>query len=109
MVKRFQVYPMNTPIGTLLERGNQFTDVAVSNDTPRKSDWPVISLCLCLSGFGMSAVPFIGTRYGDWPEAIALGLGLLPIVFVAIRIIIQFDQRLSNIERYLREIEAGRK
>ena len=57
----------------------------------------------------MSAVPFIGTRYGDWPEAIALGLGLLPNVFVAIRVIIQFDQRLASIERRLRELESGRK
>ena len=81
----------------------------MNNDTPRKSEWPVIGLCLCLSGFGMSAVPFIGTRYGDWPEAIALGLGLLPNVFVAIRVIIQFDQRLASIERRLRELESGRK
>lgn len=81
----------------------------MSNDTPRKSDWPVIGLSLCLSGFGLSAVPFIGTRYGDWPEAVALAVGLLPLIFVAIRIIMQFDQRLASVESRQRKLEAGRK
>ena len=81
----------------------------MSNSTPRKPDWPVIGLCLCLSGFGLSAVPFVGTRYGDWPEAIALGIGLLPIVFVAIRVVMQFDQRLASIESRLRGLEQGHK
>jgi len=80
----------------------------MSEDTPRKSDWPVIGVCLSLSGFGLSAVPFVGTRYGDWPEAIALGIGLLPIVFVALRVLMRIDQRLASIESRLRRMEAER-
>jgi hypothetical protein len=73
------------------------------------SDWPVTGVCIGLSGFGLSAVPFIGTRYGDWPEAIALAIGLLPLIYLAIHTSMRFSGRLASIENRLRELEAGRK
>ena len=72
-----------------------------------KSDWPTVGVCLALSGFGLSAVPFIGTKYGDWPEATALAIGLLPLVYIAIRMSLRFNSRLNQIEERLRLLEAG--
>ncbi len=73
-----------------------------------KSDWPMVGVCLALSGFGLSAVPFIGTRYGDWPEATALAIGLLPLIYIAIHMSLRFNSRLNRIEERLRLIEAAR-
>jgi hypothetical protein len=74
----------------------------------QKSDWPMVGVCLTLSGFGLSAVPFVGTRYGDWPEAAALGIGLLPLIYVAIHMALRFNARLVDLEERLRTLEAGR-
>ena len=38
-----------------------------------RNDWALAGACLVISGLGLAAVPFVGTRYGDWPEAVALG------------------------------------
>jgi hypothetical protein len=75
----------------------------------RRSDWPLAGVCIGLSGFGLSAVPFIGTRYGDWPEAVALAIGLLPLIYLAVHMTVRFNERLIGIESRLRELEAGRK
>ena len=81
----------------------------MSEATRRKSDWPLAAVCIGLSGFGLSAVPFVGTRYGDWPEAIALGIGLLPLVYLAVFMAVRFNERLRSIESRMADIEAGRK
>jgi hypothetical protein len=74
----------------------------------KKSDWPVVGVCLVLSGFGLSAVPFIGSRYGDWPEAVALAIGILPLVYVAIYMALRFNERLASLEERLGALEGGR-
>jgi hypothetical protein len=74
----------------------------------QKSDWPMVGVCLALSGFGLSAVPFVGTRYGDWPEAAALGIGLLPLIYIAIHMSVRFNARLNALEDRLKALEAGR-
>jgi len=73
-----------------------------------KSDWPMVGVCLALSGFGLSAVPFVGSRYGDWPEAVALAIGLLPLIYIAIHMSLRFNARLASIEERLHAMEAGR-
>ena len=73
-----------------------------------KSDWPMVGVCLALSGFGLSAVPFIGTKYGDWPEATALAIGLLQLVYLAIHMSLRFNSRLNQIEERLRLLEGSR-
>ena len=77
--------------------------------TRQRSDWPLVAVCIGLSGFGLSAVPFVGTRYGDWPEAIALGVGLLPLIYLAVHMSVRFNERLKSIESRLDKIEIGRK
>jgi hypothetical protein len=81
----------------------------MSDAIRRKSDWPLVAVCIGLSGFGLSAVPFVGTRYGDWPEAIALGVGLLPLVYLGVHMAVRFNERLRAIESRLDTLEAGRK
>jgi hypothetical protein len=80
----------------------------MSDSVWQKSDWPLIGVCLTLSGFGLSAVPFIGTKYGDWPEAMALGVGLLPLIYVGTYMGMRFSARLADIDERLRKLEAAR-
>jgi hypothetical protein len=76
--------------------------------TDRK-DWALTGVCIGLSGFGLAAVPFVGTKYGDWPEAIVLAIGLLPLVYIMIHTAVRFKERLRAIEDRLSALERGRK
>ena len=87
--------------------GNGSVGRGMSATIWEKSDWPMVGVCLALSGFGLSAVPFIGTKYGDWPEATALAIGLLPLIYLAIRMSLRFNSRLNQIEERLRLLEGG--
>ena len=80
------------PNGEGATYGNGKVGHGMSATIWEKSDWPTVGVCLALSGFGLSAVPFIGTKYGDWPEATALAIGLLPLVYIAIRMSLRFNQ-----------------
>jgi hypothetical protein len=68
----------------------------------------MVGVCLALSGFGLSAVPFIGSKYGDWPEATALAIGLLPLIYVAIHLGMRFNTRMIELEDRLQALEAAR-
>ena len=85
------------------------TDEVTRREQIDRKDWSMIGVCICLSGFGLAAVPFVGTRYGDWPEAIALGIGLLPLIYVMIHTALRFKERLRAIEDRLSELERGKK
>src|SRR5215470_12116801 len=85
------------------------TDAAMNQTKKHVSDWPLTGVCIGLSGFGLSAVPFVGTRYGDWPEAIALAVGLLPLIYLAIHMAMRFNERLNHMEHRLRELEGTQK
>jgi hypothetical protein len=76
---------------------------------PHGYDWPLAAVCLTLSGFGLSAVPFVGTRYGDWPEAIALGIGLIPLVYLCIHMALRIQERFAALEKRISELEARNK
>jgi len=75
---------------------------------PIKAGWPAAGVCLGLSGFGLSAVPFVGTRYGDWPEAIALAIGLLPLVYLGIDVCVKTHRRLVDLETRIARLEPTR-
>ncbi len=72
---------------------------------PIKAGWPVAGVCLAHSGFGIAAVPFVGTRYGDWPEAIALAIGLLPLVYLGIDVCGRTHRRLLYLEERIAQLE----
>lgn len=79
----------------------------MSKNTSRKFGWPVISTCLALSLVCLSAVPFIGSRYGDSVEACALAAGMLPLVFAAIRVVMHLHRRLKDIERRVQGLQRS--
>src|SRR6266849_1503566 len=85
------------------------SDDVTKRETIDRKDWALTGVCIGLSGFGLAAVPFVGTKYGDWPEAIALGIGLLPLVYIAIHTVMRFKERLRAIEDRLNALECGRK
>jgi hypothetical protein len=74
-----------------------------------RKDWALTGVCIGLSGFGLAAVPFVGTKYGDWPEAVALAIGLLPLIYITIHSVMRFKARLRAIEDRLNALERGRK
>lgn len=81
----------------------------MSDDATERKDWALTGVCIGLSGFGLSAVPFVGTKYGDWPEAMALAIGLLPLIYITIHTVMRFKERLRSIEDRLNALERGRK
>ena len=81
----------------------------MSDTHMERQDWAQAAVCIFLGGLGIAAVPFVGTKYGDWPEAIALGIGILPLIYLAIHTIMRFKARLSMIESRLDALERGRK
>ena len=74
-----------------------------------RKDWALTGVCIALAGFGLAAVPFVGTKYGDWPEAIALAVGVLPLIYLCIHTVQRFKSRLRAIEDRLGALERGRK
>ena len=76
----------------------------IDAETDRK-DWARVGVCVALAGFGLSAVPFVGTKYGDWPEATALAIGLLPLIYIMIHTVVRFRQRLEALEHRIAELE----
>ena len=85
------------------------SDEVAKRESLERKDWAVTGVCIGLAGFGLSAVPFIGTKYGDWPEATALAIGLLPLVYITIHTVMRFKERLRAIEDRLSALERGRK
>jgi hypothetical protein len=81
----------------------------MSEEATERKDWALTGVCIGLSGFGLSAVPFVGTKYGDWPEAMALGVGLLPLIYITIHTVMRFKERLRSLEDRLSALERGRK
>jgi peptidoglycan/LPS O-acetylase OafA/YrhL len=81
----------------------------MSDEATERKDWALTGVCIGLAGFGLSAVPFVGTKYGDWPEACALAIGLLPLIYIMIHTVMRFKERLRAIENRIAELERGRK
>lgn len=76
---------------------------------PIRASWGLTAVCLALSGFGLSAVPFVGTRYGDWPEAIALAIGLLPFIYLCVDVAAKTHRRLADLEAAVNRLQSGQK
>jgi len=84
-------------------------DQPTEREVIERKDWAVTGVCIGLAGFGLSAVPFVGTKYGDWPEAMALAIGLLPLIYITIHTVQRFKERLRAIEDRLSALERRRK
>ena len=77
--------------------------------TVQKPAWPLAITCLVLSGIIFGAVPFIGSKYGDWIEAYTMLAGLLPLIYLGIDTVIRTKRRLQSLEDRLAKLDqAGR-
>ena len=76
----------------------------VTRREPQRPDWRRTGPCIFLSAAGLLAVPFVGARFGGWPEALAIAIGLSPLVYIAISVAIQFNSRLAEFEQRLCEL-----
>jgi hypothetical protein len=57
-----------------------------------------IILCMVIAIPALSAVPFVGTRFGDFPEFIALFIGVAPIIYLVFFAIFNLNNRIAELE-----------
>ena len=60
---------------------------------------PRILVCMVIGILGLGAVPFVGSRWGDVNEMIALAIGVLPILYLVLFAIYNLDRRLKALEQ----------
>jgi hypothetical protein len=58
-----------------------------------------IVACMVIAIPALSAVPFVGTRFGDFPEFIALFIGVAPIIYLVFFAIFNLNSRLAELEK----------
>ena len=56
------------------------------------------AVCLVISVLGLLAVPYVGTRWGDFNEMCALIIGLAPLFYILAFSIANLNQRLAALE-----------
>lgn len=79
-----------------------------SAPTANKPAWRLAGVCLGLSGVILGAVPFIGSKYGDWVEAVAMAAGLLPLIYLGIDTVAQTRRRIEDLEARLARLDGAR-
>jgi accessory gene regulator protein AgrB len=55
--------------------------------------------CLVVSVLGLLAVPYVGTRWGDFNEMIALIIGVAPMIYLLFFAISNLNQRVAELEK----------
>jgi hypothetical protein len=58
-----------------------------------------IIVCMIVAVPALAAVPFVGTRFGDFPEFIALLIGVAPIIYLVFWAMFNLNSRLAEIEK----------
>jgi hypothetical protein len=56
-------------------------------------------ICLAISIPGLLAVPYVGTRWGDFNEMIALIIGVAPIIYLVLFSIFNLNERIAALEK----------
>jgi hypothetical protein len=57
-----------------------------------------IVACMAVSILGLLAVPFVGTRWGDFDEMIALIIGVAPMIYLLFFALFNLNQRIAELE-----------
>ena len=57
-----------------------------------------IIVCMVIALPALSAVPFVGTRFGDFPEFMALFIGVAPIIYLVFFAMFNLNRRLAQLE-----------
>jgi hypothetical protein len=58
-----------------------------------------IMLCMVVATPALAAVPFVGTRFGDFPEFVALAIGVAPILYLVFFAMFNLNRRLGDLEK----------
>jgi hypothetical protein len=58
-----------------------------------------IILCMVVATPALAAVPFVGTRFGDFPEFIALAIGVAPIIYLVFFAVFNLNNRIAELEK----------
>jgi hypothetical protein len=58
-----------------------------------------IMACMIIAIPALSAVPFVGTRFGDFPEFVALFIGVAPIVYLVFFAVFNLNNRMAELEK----------
>ena len=53
---------------------------------------------MAVSIVGLLAVPFVGTRWGDFDEMIALIIGVAPLIYLLFFALANLNQRIAELE-----------
>ncbi len=56
-------------------------------------------ICLVISIPGLLAVPYVGTRWGDFNEMVALIIGVTPIFYLLFFAIFNLNARIAELEK----------
>ena len=54
--------------------------------------------CMAVSVLGLLAVPYVGTRWGDFNEMIALIIGVAPLIYLLFFALANLNQRVAELE-----------
>jgi hypothetical protein len=57
-----------------------------------------IAACMAVSILGLLAVPYVGTRWGDFNEMIALIIGVAPLIYLLFFALSNLNQRIVELE-----------
>jgi hypothetical protein len=58
-----------------------------------------IVICMIIAVPALGAVPFVGTRFGDFPEFIALLIGVAPIIYLVFWAMFNLNRRIAELEQ----------
>lgn len=64
-----------------------------------RSEMLRIVVCMIIAVPALSAVPFVGTRFGDFPEFIALLIGVAPIIYLVFWAMFNLNARIAELEQ----------
>jgi hypothetical protein len=54
--------------------------------------------CMAVSVLGLLAVPYVGTRWGDFNEMIALIIGVAPLIYLLFFAFSNLNRRIAELE-----------
>ena len=54
--------------------------------------------CMAVSIVGLLAVPYVGTRWGDFNEMLALIIGVAPLIYLLFFALSNLNQRIAELE-----------
>ncbi len=56
-------------------------------------------VCMVISVAGLLAVPYVGTRWGDFNEMVALIIGVTPMLYLVFFALFNLNERIADLEK----------